>query len=592
MNTSAPLALLEAEPGSRYRVRVLRAGLSHNNVFYSDAALMKGAPLFDGVRVFAKSDKEHLAGEGKDIRNLVGWITNPAFTAGAGPDAGELLADLVFLDPQGDIARKVKAAWDGGMTSLFGLSIDALGKVRKERRGTSPVTVLDTFEKVRSVDLIVEPGAGGAVVALTEAASLPDGEQAGSSVDVVKAVMGSNLPDPAKERVLGQFQGRTASSAEIQEALKGEAAYVRSLGLGWQPSSGVGSMRIDLIESRADKVTKMLDALFDPKDRSVRSLRECYVEITGDKDITGHPGRCDRARLTEALDSASFPDVLGNAIQRRMVAEYQGQNQFDVWRQIATTVPVSDFRPQHRVRFGGYGDLPGVAENDPYPNVTSPTDEEAVYSVGKRGGIETLTIEMVANDDVGAVQRIPVRLARSAKRTLCKFVLDLMASNPAIYDGTALFHADHGNLGSAALDGASVAAGRLAMKGQKEKDSGERLGIGPRYLWVPDEMEEAAVNLFRRNTEQDKTFLQSLSLEVIPVWYWTDANNWFLSADPADIPSVEIGFWQGGEDPELFVADNPRAGTLFTNDQIQYKIRHVYGGAVVDYRGLYASMPA
>ena len=26
---------------------------------------------------------------------------------------------------------------------------------------------------------------------------------------------------------------------------------------------------------------------------------------------------------------------------------------------------------------------------------------------------------------------------------------------------------------------------------------------------------------------------------------------------------------------------------MFTNDQLTYKIRHIYGGAVIDYRGFY-----
>jgi hypothetical protein len=199
---------------------------------------------------------------------------------------------------------------------------------------------------------------------------------------------------------------------------------------------------------------------------------------------------------------------------------------------------------------------------------------------------------MITNDDVGAIQRIPRKLVRSAKRTLGKFVLDFLRTNPTIYDSVTLFHGTHGNLGTAALDATSVAAGRLAMKAQTERDSVEKIGIGPRYLWVSDDLEETAVNLFRRNTEQDRSFLQSLSLEVMPVWYWTDSNDWCLTADPLDIPVVEIGFLGGNEEPELFVQDSPVAGSMFTHDKVTYKIRHIYGGTIVDYRGAYKSVVA
>jgi hypothetical protein len=41
----------------------------------------------------------------------------------------------------------------------------------------------------------------------------------------------------------------------------------------------------------------------------------------------------------------------------------------------------------------------------------------------------------------------------------------------------------------------------------------------------------------------------------------------------------------GREEPELFVQDNPTVGSLFTNDKITWKIRHIYGGNVTDFRG-------
>ena len=53
------------------------------------------------------------------------------------------------------------------------------------------------------------------------------------------------------------------------------------------------------------------------------------------------------------------------------------------------------------------------------------------------------------------------------------------------------------------------------------------------------------------------------------------------AADPADIPGLEIGFLDGKEEPELFVQDAPNSGSMFSNDKLTYKIRHIYGGAVL-----------
>jgi hypothetical protein len=60
---------------------------------------------------------------------------------------------------------KLREAVARGMTDLFGLSIDADGKgkrVGKLREATS-------LTKVSSVDLIIDPGAGGQIIRFTEA---------------------------------------------------------------------------------------------------------------------------------------------------------------------------------------------------------------------------------------------------------------------------------------------------------------------------------------------------------------------------------------------------------------------------------------
>ena len=42
-----------------------------------------------------------------------------------------------------------------------------------------------------------------------------------------------------------------------------------------------------------------------------------------------------------------------------------------------------------------------------------------------------------------------------------------------------------------------------------------------------------------------------------------------------------FGFLGGREEPELFVQDMPNVGSMFSNDKLTYKIRHIYGGNVL-----------
>jgi hypothetical protein len=90
----------EAADGS-IEVTLIRAGTSINGNFYSDAVLREAAPMFEGVRVFAKSDAEHTKGAGKDVRNLLGGIYSVRFVEGASPDGGALVGTFKPIDQIG-----------------------------------------------------------------------------------------------------------------------------------------------------------------------------------------------------------------------------------------------------------------------------------------------------------------------------------------------------------------------------------------------------------------------------------------------------------------------------------------------------------
>ncbi len=691
-------AILEDVAAYVIRCRLAAVGLPQlageaNRRLYPAGVLREAVPLFEGVRVFVKGDAEHLAGAGKDVRNLIGGLTEAVWN-----DAeGAIEARLTLITGENDpVAVRIREAMARGVGDLFGLSIDAVGP---SRRAADGVLHVSGIARVSSVDLIVEPGAGGQILNLIEAApgegdtmdreqlialiqaanpKLLDGvDTAAATMEQLQAILTAALapaapptvteaedapamsrddilaairaldaalipadlsavtddelraildrakgsaaattttqmveaaldramrmrdqldrcalPAESRARIAAEMRSTRFTEASLTRRIQSEGAYLASLGVGRIAGNGLGAGRWQVGEGQGEKHMRMLEAFFDPnhKDhKDARSFKQCYIDITGDRLVTGQIMQA--TRLSEALSSTSWAEVLGNSITRRMIAEYRGATDLDMWKLLTgTPVPVGDFRTQERARWGGYGDLPTVAEAAAYAALTSPTDENSTYAVQKRGGTETVTLEMIKNDDVGAIQRLPGKLARAAKRTLCKFVLDFIRSNPTIYDTVALFHATHNNLGTGALAGPTYAAARLAMVKQTEYGSTDAIGVGPKYLWVPPDLEETAANLFRRNTNLDATFVQSLTPTIVPVWYWTDANDWAATADPADIPFIEIGFLDGEEEPAILVQDLPNVGSLFTNDQITYKIRHIYGGSVLDFRGAYKAV--
>lgn len=673
----------EAADGS-IEVTIIQAGTSKNQVFYPDAVLREAVALFEGARVFNKADAVHKAGGGKDVAALLGGIYSVRFIEGAAPDTGRLVGTFKPLSETDPTVIKMTEAVKRGMQGLMGLSIDADARTAKAGK----VRTVRQFTRVHSVDLIVEPGAGGGLDRLTEAATDPSdstnpqpsagdamltklqliaalavlapqaarlteaateaqlftgladacaknklnmadvlaaavaptaeadlhklleaakpaaapasGQQRlteGAAVMTVgefeartrlqearfharSAVAASTLPQAAKDKLLPELLARDRlTEADVDAAIKGEREYLARFTESGRPTGGLPRIEVG---DRPKAMQEMLDAFFDDKHkdhRQVRSLRECYIEMTGDRYVTGE---IDRARLTESVGTDTFADVLGNSITRRMQRAYNDAVAYQAWREVCSTTSVPDFRTQERTEMGGFGDFPVVAERGPYLDLTDPSDDKATYSVAKRGGKISITFESIKNDDVAALRRIPVNLGRAAQRQLYGFVFNTFAANANIYDGVALYHASHNNLFTTALSGAQYAAHRLAMMKQTGRDTGgKRMGIGPSMLLVPMDLEETAADLFRRNTNNDKTFVQSLAPTIIPVASWTDVNDWVTLANKDDGPVLEVGFLDGQEEPTLLLQDSPTEGAVFTNDMISYKLRHIYGATVL-----------
>ena len=409
----------------------------------------------------------------------------------------------------------------------------------------------------------------------------------------------SRLPKPLAGLVASRFQpdgpygGRDLSEEDIEmEIQRVREAYAALSPVGRVMETG----RVKVVREPEEKLQMALDRLFNlpVEDTGVpafHGIREAYVAYTGDGEVTGSV--LPHLRVREDYTTAGFPNALGNTLRRVLLKDYRDQD-YGIGL-IAQFSSVPDFRTQERVRVGYFGDLPTVAtESADYGELTAPTDEKATYSVVTFGGLVTVTRKAIINDDIGIVPQIVSRLGRSARRTLAQRVFNLMINNAAIYDALAWFHATHGNLGSTALSAAQLDVVRTAMRNRTEKDSGKKLGIGPHVLVVPNELEGLARQENEREyvdasfTPNRVRFMFGQSSErVIVSPLLSDANDWYVFANVQEAPTVEVGFLQGRQEPEFFLADNPTAAAVFTSDKIRYKVRHEHEAVVIDFRGAY-----
>jgi phage major head subunit gpT-like protein len=420
----------------------------------------------------------------------------------------------------------------------------------------------------------------------------------------------AELPKSAAEAVLKALPDRfTEADIDAQIALgKNWMAQIERDNLKpTLPKPGEG-----VTQEAFDKKKKALDGFFDGDFSGYHSFIQAYADITGNRpdigedysrkilhESAGYRPENRTTRSTESMDTTTWNLVLGDSITRKMVAEYSQPGLQDWKAIVSSTVPVNDFRTQRIDRIGGYDLLPGVNQGAPYQPLTSPEDEEVTYALTKRGGTEDITLEMIANDDVRSISRIPKKLGLSAALTLHRFVWNFLTGTDNIYDGTALFTAGHNNLAAAdaALSQSSVSAARAAMRKQLAYgDSNNILSIVPRTLIVPTSLEEIAFQLTTSavavpGTPAGPSDTPNLhkGLNYIVLDHITDSSSgaWYMVADTSQCPTLEMGFYQGKDSPELFTQADNSVGSMFDADKLTYKIRHIYSGAVLDFRGFY-----
>ncbi|MEX2439679.1 MAG: hypothetical protein WD739_07340 [Actinomycetota bacterium] len=707
-----PIAEAEGEEptGSEWDVAIIKAGASKNGKYYPAKMLAESVALFEGKPVLARSDDDHLKQRNKSVEKIVGWVDGIHFKNNA------VRGRLHLSESAGGLRTLLIDAWKRGKKDLVGLSIVGAAKsMRPTTKNGRRLALVEGIRKVSSVDIVVDPSAGGEILDLVaaddgkeesvglkalieairkarpelvkellaeastedvdelkkeapdlsdkiaEAMALPEPKKDDPAktepkkdelveadkddkdepellsgtiarLTIREALEDTKLPDPVKTRIRKRFEAAPFAEQTLAEAVKDEIDAWADLEKNELVTRSEGSPRVTVGLEEAQKAKAALDGLFlneaveldGEKIRPYRSIRQAYIELTGDganghltgrlpSEPTGKLGLTEanggRAKLklhewdpdgelvlAEAITTATFDQILADSVTRQMVADYRRRDRVAELEPLVDKVPLSDVRTQRRVRYGGYGNLPTVAAGDPYGALSSPTDEEATYTPAKRGGTETINLEAIINDDLGAIRDVPRRLARAGSQTLHEFVLDFLRTNPNIYDGTALFVGGHNNLGSLALSTTSLAAARRRMRIQTEKDSSKRLGLVPKHLWVPTDLEELAYVLTQSDKKQgtadnDANFVKAMGLVPHVVDYWTDANNWFVNAEKGEVPLIELGFY-GPEDPEIFTQDMPNVGSMFSNDQLTYKIRHWYGAAVVDFRGFDGSVVA
>jgi hypothetical protein len=358
----------------------------------------------------------------------------------------------------------------------------------------------------------------------------------------------------ALDRLLGTTAERLERACEA--SIFGERAQTRL----WIANRRIVRAHREFPSLRADSFVETLDA------------------VAGLKS-----GRAREAAVT----TTDWANVLANALERRLLVSYAEAQYFE--QTLIRTGTARSFRAQRVVNIDEMADIPTVAESADYLEAAVPSSTTLSFTPAKKGNLLAFTRETVTNNDVDAVTRHVDNAGRAARRTLAKAAWNLWETN-ATYgpDSKAWFHADHNNLQTVALSETEVIAAVRKLLDQTRPGSGEKLALraqpGSLWLTVPNALWDAAYDL----NQTDGSALHHLFGEtnefIIVNALLSDANDWGVHLDSAQIESIRVNFLDGREEPELVLADLPNAGALFTHDRVVYKLRHQWGVALAEYR--------
>jgi len=245
------------------------------------------------------------------------------------------------------------------------------------------------------------------------------------------------------------------------------------------------------------------------------------------------------------------------------------------------------------------------------------------YGVGKYGRRVPLSWEDLINDDLDAFASIPDRLGNASRRTEERFATSLYAS--AGGPNSSFFSSGNKNLvasgGSSALSISSLQAAYTLLASQVDAD-GAPIYVEAAVLVVPPALKVTAMNILNATEilaatgggagtandqltvanwmRNDVTLVVNPWLPIVSTSGTFGSTAWYLFANPSvGRPAMEIGFLMGHETPELFQKSpnavrvgggliSPEDGD-FDSDSVEWKVRHVLGGTLMDPKSAVAS---
>jgi hypothetical protein len=330
-------------------------------------------------------------------------------------------------------------------------------------------------------------------------------------------------------------------------------------------------------------LSRALPAKFKMTDNAQRYVGMSLIDMAK-RSIGGNLDGIPKHEIVQrALTNSDFSSVLANLANKSLRAAYEVLPR--TYLPLANITSVPDFKTITRTQLSGTPALEEVLENGEY-KYGAVTDAKEQYQVKTYGKILQFSRQAIINDDLGAFTRLIQQFAASAAQLESDLAWGQILSNPAMGDGTTLFHANHKNLDTAAaITVASLGTGRALLRKQTGLE-GMVLNLSPSYLIVPASLETVAQQyvantqiMFTKGSDFNP-FAGTLTVIAEPRLDAVSALSWYLAANPSLIDIIELAYLEGTNG--LYTEEQ----FGFETDGYEIKARLDVGAKVLDWRGL------
>jgi len=262
--------------------------------------------------------------------------------------------------------------------------------------------------------------------------------------------------------------------------------------------------------------------------------------------------------LRAAFATHNISNILAATYGKYLLTGFEAVE--SVWDQISLIRPLNDLKAATGVRLDG-GFVFDEVGNDGKLKSADAGDAARTLQAKTYGRMSSITRTDIINDDLGALTAVPRRLGRGAALKFNSvFWTAFELANSSYFQGAT---AGAGN----ALAIGSVETAYGAYRSLTDPDS-IPLGITPKILLVPVGLRITADKIQTGNTllasslgstsgkvlEPQANVLAGKFI-IVDSAYLTSSSTWWLLADPADLPTMEVGFLNGQRQPTVEQAE-------------------------------------